>query len=101
MKIVNEKIPADFKDDINRAVVILKEAGRNEIYVFGSIARGETKQSSDIDIAVKGLPKRLFFKISGKMLFELKHKFDLIELDDDKNNFSKFILENEVFVRVA
>ncbi|MBP7585069.1 MAG: nucleotidyltransferase domain-containing protein [Spirochaetes bacterium] len=36
-----------------------------EVYLFGSLARGEFDENSDIDLAVKGLPlfQRTFQKI--------------------------------------
>ena len=101
MKISLNKLPLDYINDVNKAVNILKSAGCSEIYIFGSLVSGLYKKTSDIDLAVKGLPKKIFFKISGKLMMELEHRFDLVELDDEDNNFSKFILENEVFIRVA
>lgn len=100
MKINVYEMPPEIKEDVNKAVAILKKAGCSEIYIFGSIARGEYNRNSDIDFVVKGLPKKLFFKISGRLMNAIKHRFDLVEIDDD-NKFSKFLLENEVFIRVA
>lgn len=101
MTIIKRTLPDEFKEDIINAVKILNDAGCNEIYIFGSLARGDYNEFSDIDFAIRGLPKQFFFKIGGKLMMTLKHKFDLVELDDKDNNFSKFIEGNEVFIRVA
>lgn len=101
MKLIKKEIPNEFKDDIMKAVKILTDAGCREVYIFGSLVRGDYGECSDIDIATRGLPKSLFYKIGGKLMMNLRHKFDLVELDDDENNFSRFIEVNEVFIRVA
>ncbi|MGA2739685.1 MAG: nucleotidyltransferase domain-containing protein [Bryobacteraceae bacterium] len=35
--------------------------GASQVYVFGSLVRGELRADSDIDMAVSGLPARLYF----------------------------------------
>ena len=77
-------LPADYKTDLDRAVRILKEGGCREVYVFGSIARGESAEHSDIDLAVRGCPPERFFPLLGKLLVELDHVVDLIDLDRDR-----------------
>ncbi len=101
MILITKEIPDDFIDDIKTAVKILNDAGCKEVYIFGSLVRGDYHVFSDIDIAVRGLPKKEFFRIGGKLTMNLKHNFDIVELDDENNNFSKFIKENEVFINVA
>lgn len=41
------------------------------------------------------------FEVSGLLMLELEHSFNLIKLDDKKSHFSNFIKENEVLLRVA
>ncbi|OQY08812.1 MAG: hypothetical protein B6I28_04110 [Fusobacteriia bacterium 4572_132] len=100
MILITKELPDEFKDDIIEAIKILNNAGCKEVYIFGSLVRGNYNEFSDIDIAVRGLSKKIFFEIGGKLLMNLKHKFDLVELEEG-NSFSEFIEENEVFIRVA
>jgi predicted nucleotidyltransferase len=50
-------IPPSFPPDLDRALRILKEAGRTELYLCGSLARGEAREDSDIDWAANDFPK--------------------------------------------
>ena len=47
---------------IEKAAVALKEAGAHEVYLFGSQARGNIHEESDIDLAVSGLPPEKYFR---------------------------------------
>lgn len=85
-------LPNSYKDDIKKAIRILKENGAKEVFIFGSIANGKFNENSDIDIAVKGLENKLFYKVASILMFELENKFDLIDLDDKKNRFSQMLL---------
>ena len=78
------KIPLDYRKEIKKAVSFLKEEGCEEVYIFGSLAEGESKNNSDIDIAIKGCPKGKFFSILGKLMLELDYPIDLIDLDKNK-----------------
>jgi predicted nucleotidyltransferase len=95
-----KKIPSDFQEDLKTAIKILQSAGCTEIYIFGSIAHGEVRTDSDIDIAIKGCPKDIFFKLLGTLLITLNHSVDLIDLDSG-TRFNDFLIKHEDLVRVA
>ncbi|MBQ9657860.1 MAG: nucleotidyltransferase domain-containing protein [Clostridia bacterium] len=86
------KLPYSFKDDIQKAIKILKENGAEEVFIFGSIANGKFNENSDIDIAIKGLEKKDFYRVASILMFELENQFDLIDLDDKENRFSQMLL---------
>ncbi len=93
-------LPSDFKNDVNIAVDILLRYGANEVYLFGSLARGENRSGSDIDIATVGLPKNRFFAAYGELLTELRHPVDLVGLDYD-NDFAREVRMQGGILRVA
>lgn len=66
---------------VRRAVDLLTAAGATEVYVFGSVARGETRPESDLDLAVRGLPPERYFDTVGRLLMALDVGVDLVELD--------------------
>lgn len=100
MSDVENKIPKSHREDVSRAVRILKGAGCTDVFLFGSIAEGRTKGSSDIDLAVRGCSPKKFFQILGRLMLELKHPVDLVNLDK-RDEFSKYLQEEGMLVHVS
>ncbi len=94
------RIPDEFKGDINTAISILKEYGCREIYIFGSLAEGNINMGSDIDFAVKGIDESSYFLIWSRLYMTLNHAVDLVNLDKD-DRFGKFLLSEDSLFRVA
>ena len=88
-----------FREDLERAVQILKEAGCTEIYLFGSVASGETHARSDIDLAVRGCPPDRFFHTLGRLMMALDHSVDLVDLDEP-SIFVRYLLDSGELVRI-
>ena len=83
-------IPSDYHKDIKRAVEILKESGCQEIYMFGSLVGGRVREESDIDLAVRGCSPDEYYQLIGKLMMELEHPVDLVNLDRN-DEFTKFL----------
>lgn len=81
---------AAFKRKIALAAAALKRYGAREVYVFGSLAEGKYTSHSDIDMAVSGLPSRVFFAAMGEAHTILMRPLDLIDLDDG-SLFSEYL----------
>lgn len=77
-----DKLPAEYKEDIEKATRLLIDSGCKEVFLFGSLAEGTATEGSDIDLAVRGCPPQKFYAILGKLLMELKHSVDLVDLDN-------------------
>jgi len=75
------KVPPVYEKDVRRAVQILKDAGCTHIFLFGSITSGKVTPRSDIDLAVRGCPKGKYFRVMGKLMREIDHPVDLVNLD--------------------
>ncbi|MCX6583010.1 MAG: nucleotidyltransferase domain-containing protein [Candidatus Aminicenantes bacterium] len=99
-RFIIEKIPQSHRRDIQTAVDILNKEGCKEIYLFGSLVKGQCSDRSDIDLAVNGLDKRNFFKILGKLLMALDHSVDLVNLEK-KDKFSAMLKRRGGLVRVS
>ena len=74
-------VPLDYRRDLRVAVDLLKELGCGEIYLFGSLVDGDLHPNSDIDLAVRGCPADKFYYAVGKLVMELEHSVDLVDLD--------------------
>lgn len=94
-------LPYSYQEDIKKTTQILKENGAKEVFIFGSIANGKFNENSDIDIAVKGLNEKDFYKVASILMFELENEFDLIDLDDKQNRFSQMLLRVGVLLKVG
>lgn len=95
------KLPLSYQEDIKKAIDILKNSGAKEVFIFGSLANGKFNENSDIDIAVKGLPMKDFYKIASVLMFELENEIDLIDLDDKENRFTQMLLKSGGLLKVG
>jgi predicted nucleotidyltransferase len=93
------KYPEKIENDLKIAVKILKDAGCSDIYVFGSLAAGDFRGGSDIDLAVRGCPGAEFFTTLGKLMLNLESKVDLVRLDR-KDAFTDYLLKEGELVRI-
>ncbi len=73
---------------LSKATDILKNAGCTEIYLFGSQATGKANSNSDVDLGVKGLPPKLFFRMHSDLEEVLKMPVDLVDFDHQTDFFN-------------
>lgn len=85
---------------VEAAAAVLKEAGANAVYLFGSAAQDKMRPGSDIDMAVTGLQPRLFFRAMGQAEDILQRRLDLIDLDVD-TPFTRYLKQEGRLKRVA
>ena len=76
-------IPNEFRADVARAVEICKAVGCRDVFIFGSVATGRYRPRSDLDIAVRGCPPERFYHLLGRLMDELTHAVDLVDLDTE------------------
>ena len=93
-------VPETLKQDIDRAVQILTEEGCTEVFLFGSAVTGTIHAESDIDLAVRGCPQGRFFYVLGKLLVELDHSVDLVNLDS-QDPFAQYLQQKGEMLQVG
>jgi predicted nucleotidyltransferase len=71
------------KEAVLLAANLLRSMGASQVFVFGSLVRGELRPDSDIDIAVSGLPANVYFSAVSRASDILGRPVDLLDLDDD------------------
>ena len=84
------QFPESYQKNVRRAVEILKRAGCTDIFLFGSLATGEARDKSDIDLAIRGCPKGEFFHLLGLLLLEIDYSVDLVNLDR-RDAFARYL----------
>jgi len=89
-----------YREEVERAVRILKEEGCSEVFLFGSGASGPVRDESDIDLAVRGCPKGRFFEVLGRLIWELDRTVDLVSLDS-QDPFARYLQEETSLVRIG
>ena len=71
------------REDVRAAAHLLESMGASKVFVFGSLATGELRQGSDVDMAVCGLPAKIYFSAVSKASDIFGRPVDLVDLDDD------------------
>ena len=72
---------------LSKATDLLKNAGCTEVYLFGSQATGRAHAGSDVDLGVRGLPPKLFFRMHSDLEEALRMPVDLVDFDFQKDFF--------------
>jgi len=93
---IMENIPKKYKEEINKAVKLLKEEGCEEVYLFGSLVTGKNNENSDIDIGIKGIPDGKYLSLGANLMFTIKTPFDLIDFDCNVDFFNSLKRYNEI-----
>jgi predicted nucleotidyltransferase len=90
-----KKLPREYWVDIIRATLVLTGFGCKNVYVFGSVARGQAGDNSDLDLAIEGCPMGEFLKIYGKVIDVIEHDIDLVNLDKEQDKFVKYLKDRK------
>jgi len=93
-------VDTDLRKQIERAAAVLKAAGAREVYVFGSAVAGKLRESSDVDLAVSGLPPERFFEAMAKAEDAIGRTLDLVDLDE-ATPFTSYLKEEGELQRVG
>jgi predicted nucleotidyltransferase len=88
------------KEAVVAAANLLRSMGASEVFLFGSATTGQVRSDSDVDLAVKNLPPRLYFSAVNKASDLLGRPVDLVDLDDDSPRVRHLLRSGEL-VRVG
>ncbi len=95
-----QTLPEGLRTDIDRAVSTLMGMGAKEVFLFGSLSTDTWSETSDIDLAVRGLEPSRFFEAYALASRELSRELDLVDLDHEKP-MARFLTETKRLVRLA
>jgi uncharacterized protein len=83
-------------DKIKRTLV--NQYGAQRIIVFGSLAKGQFREGSDIDVAVTGISRRDFFQACAAVNRETEAWVDLKPWEDLEEHFRERILATGIVI---
>ncbi len=67
-------------EEKNTIQKIAKRYNVSKLYLFGSNLES-TRESNDIDLAVEGIPDKVFFQFYSDLIFNLSRPVDLVDLE--------------------
>jgi predicted nucleotidyltransferase len=89
-------IPLKYQKDIEIATKLLKNAGCQSIFLFGSLVTGKNHDESDIDIGIKGLPVGKYFETCARVYFAMDNNVDIVDFDSNAGFYSLLNKQGEV-----
>jgi predicted nucleotidyltransferase len=81
-------IPPRYRQDIESATLLFKNAGCQSVFLFGSLVTGTYHDGSDIDIGVKGLPDGKFLPTCAKVYLTVDNDIDIVDFDSNQDFYS-------------
>ena len=87
------------KNAVLAAARLLRSMGATQVFLFGSATKGALRPDSDVDLAVTGLPPRVYFSAVSKASALLGRPVDLVDLDDP-TPLVRYLLGSGELVRV-
>ena len=88
-----ETLPQRYQKDAASAVKTLQHFGAKRVILYGSIARGDARATSDLDFCVEGLPDENFFRALGECLLHSEHSISVIDLQSSYGLLRNRILQ--------
>ena len=84
--------PEDITKDLFNVKSILIKQGARKIILYGSLARGDYKPNSDIDICVEGIPNGSYFRATAQCLMEINRRISVLDFGKLQGYFKERIL---------
>ena len=82
-----ETLPPAILQDIDRVKTILLDYGANRIILYGSLARGDYRADSDIDICTEGMPDENYFRALAECLMNIQRPVSILDLKNAHGYF--------------
>jgi predicted nucleotidyltransferase len=97
-KVEKEKLRQDALKTVERLKdILIRDFSVKKIVIFGSVLqKGDFDESSDIDIAVEGLPRNAFFTALARFIMESPFEVDLKPIEDISDLLRKRISQGKV-----
>lgn len=92
ISLTENALPLEFQEDLVNVRSILLGHGAKKIILYGSLARGDYRPDSDIDLCVEGLPDRSFFRALAECLMSARHHVSVLDFNNARGYLRERIL---------
>lgn len=92
LSLTENPFPDDIRRDLREASSILRNYGAQKVILYGSLARGNYRVDSDIDICVEGLPDQNYFRAFAECLMKARRRISVLDLRNTRGYFRERIL---------
>ncbi len=89
---VRSSLSESMQNDLNQIISVLKKYDADKVLLYGSVARGDYKDDSDLDICVEGLDNRYFFRALGECMMTSEHSVSVTDMNNTSGYFRERIL---------
>ncbi len=83
----------EIMEDIEKIKSILLCYGATKIILYGSLARGDYRSESDIDICYEGMLDKNYFRVVAECLMKIQRRVSIIDFKSIKGILRQRILE--------
>ncbi len=88
----NSRIPEDVADELKTFESILRKHGATKIILYGSMARGDFREDSDIDLCFEGIPAYDYFRALSECLMHAKRRLNLVDFESTRGYLRENII---------
>jgi predicted nucleotidyltransferase len=90
--LTRKSFPDDIARDIETIESILLRYGAWKIILYGSLARGDYRADSDIDICCEGIPPEHYFRALAECLMATQRRVSVLDFASIQGYFKERIL---------
>jgi predicted nucleotidyltransferase len=101
LQLTDKTFPKDILADIRAIEQILLQYGAEKVILYGSMARGDYRVNSDIDICVEGLPPQNYFRAFAACMMQAKRPMSVLDFTDTYGYLRERILEEGKIIAMS
>jgi predicted nucleotidyltransferase len=101
VQLTDKTFPEDILQDIRMIEEILLHHGATKVILYGSLARGDYRADSDIDICVEGLPSRNYFRAFAECMMRTQRPMSVLDFANTSGYFRERILEEGKIIAMS
>lgn len=94
--LTEKTFPNNILQDIRKVASILLHYGAMKIILYGSLARGDYRDDSDIDICVEGIPDESYFRAIAECLMNAQRRISILDFKNVHGYLKERILSEGV-----